>query len=76
MRKLIAWVFMHSLGSLLAGEGTEYWEFWFGLPVDPAATKQNLDAYQSAHARLQRAFRWCWSHPRSHARCWTVSRSP
>jgi hypothetical protein len=36
MRKLIAWVFMYSLDGLLADEGTEYWQFCFGLPVDPA----------------------------------------
>jgi Helix-turn-helix domain len=34
MRKLIAWVFMYSLDGLLADEGTEYWQFCFGLPVD------------------------------------------
>ena len=39
MRKLIAWAFMYSLDGLLADEGTEYWQFCFGLPVDPAATE-------------------------------------
>jgi dihydrofolate reductase len=38
MRKLIAWAFMYSLDGLLADEGTEYWQFCFGLPVDPAGT--------------------------------------
>jgi dihydrofolate reductase len=52
MRKLIAWVFMYSLDGLLADEGTEYWQFCFGLPVDPAETKQKLDVYQSASAHL------------------------
>jgi hypothetical protein len=33
MRKLIAWAFMYSLDGLLADEGTEYWQFCFGLPV-------------------------------------------
>jgi hypothetical protein len=32
MRKLIAWAFMYSLDGLLADEGTEYWQFCFGLP--------------------------------------------
>ena len=36
MRKLIAWVFLYSLDCLLADEGTEYWQFCFGLPNDPA----------------------------------------
>jgi len=40
MRKLIAWVLMYSLDGLLADEGTEYWQFCFGLPVDPADMKQ------------------------------------
>jgi dihydrofolate reductase len=52
MRKLIAWAFMYSLDGLLADEGTEYWQFRFGLPVDPAATKQKIDLYQSAHAHM------------------------
>ena len=52
MRKLIAWAFMYSLDGLLADDGTEYWEFCFGLPVDPAATKQKVDLYQSAYAHI------------------------
>ena len=52
MRKLIAWVFMYSLDGLLADEGTEYWRFCFGLPVDPADTKQKIEVYQSAYAHL------------------------
>jgi dihydrofolate reductase len=52
MRKLIAWVFMYSLDGLLADEGTEYWQFCFGLPVDPADTKQKLGVYQSAYAHI------------------------
>ncbi len=52
MRKLIAWAFMYSLDGLLADEGTEYWQFCFGLPVDPADTKQKLGVYQSAYAHI------------------------
>ena len=52
MWKLIAWVFMYSLDGLLADEGTEYWQFCFGLPVDPADLEQKLDVYQSADAHL------------------------
>jgi dihydrofolate reductase len=52
MRKLIAWVFMYSLDGLLADEGTEYWQFCFGLPVDPADLKQKLGLYQSAYAHI------------------------
>ena len=55
MRKLIAWVFLYSLDGLLADEGTEYWQFCFGLPVDPAETKQKLDVYQSAYAHIMAA---------------------
>ena len=52
MRKLIAWVFMYSLDGLLADEGTEYWQFCFGLPVDPAEQKEKIDLYQSAYAHV------------------------
>jgi dihydrofolate reductase len=52
MRKLIAWAFMYSLDGLLADEGTEYWQFCFGLPVDPADTKQKVGLYQSAYAHI------------------------
>ena len=52
MRKLIAWVFMYSLDGLLADEGTEYWQFCFGLPQDPAEQKQKIDLYQSAYAHI------------------------
>jgi hypothetical protein len=52
MRKLIAWAFMYSLDGLLADEGTEYWQFCFGLPVDPAALKQKIGVYQSAYAHI------------------------
>jgi hypothetical protein len=31
MRKLIALVFNYSLNGLLADQGTEYWDFCFGL---------------------------------------------
>ena len=43
MRKLMAWIFMYSLDGLLADEGTEYWQFCFGLPVDPADLEQKID---------------------------------
>jgi dihydrofolate reductase len=52
MRKLIAWVFLYSLDGLLADEGTEYWQFCFGLPDDPAVLEQKLDVYQSAYAHV------------------------
>jgi hypothetical protein len=52
MRKLVVWAFMYSLDGVLADEGTEYWEFCFGLPVDPAATKQKLDVYKGACAHI------------------------
>ena len=52
MRKLIAWAFMYSLGGRLADEGTEYWQFCFGLPVDPADLKQKIDVYQGAYAHI------------------------
>ena len=52
MRKLIAWAFMYSLDGLLADEGTEYWQFCFGLPVDPASLEQKIDVYQSAYAHI------------------------
>ena len=50
MRKLIAWAFMYSLDGLLADEGTEYWQFCFGLPVDPAEQQQKLGVFESAYA--------------------------
>ena len=52
MRKLIACVFFYSLDGLLADEGTEYWQFCFGLPGDPAETKQKVGLYQSAYAHI------------------------
>ena len=52
MRKLIAWAFMYSLDGLLADEGTEYWQFCFGLPVDPADLNQKIGVYQSAYAHI------------------------
>jgi hypothetical protein len=52
MRKLIAWAFMYSLDGLLANEGTEYRQFCFGLPVDPADLKQKIGVYQSAYAHI------------------------
>ncbi|MFF3976125.1 dihydrofolate reductase family protein [Streptomyces sp. NPDC001828] len=52
MRKLIAWAFMYSLDGLLADEGTEYWDFCFGLPPDQAELAQKLDVFRSAYAHL------------------------
>jgi dihydrofolate reductase len=52
MRKLIAWVFMYSLDGLLADEGTEYWQYCFGLRQDPAELKQKIDLYGSAYAHI------------------------
>jgi dihydrofolate reductase len=52
MRKLIAWAFMYSLDGLLADEGTEYWQFCFGLRQDPAELKQKIDLYGSAYAHI------------------------
>jgi dihydrofolate reductase len=43
---------LYSLDGLLADEGTEYWQFCFGLPDGPAETKQKLEVYQSALAHL------------------------
>jgi dihydrofolate reductase len=45
-------VFLYSLDGLLADEGTEYWQFCFGLPVGPAETKQKLDVYPSAYTHI------------------------
>jgi dihydrofolate reductase len=52
MRKVIAWVFMYSLDGLLADEGTDYWRFCFGLPLDPAEQEQKIAIFASAHAHV------------------------
>jgi dihydrofolate reductase len=52
MRKLVAWAFMYSLDGLLAKDGTEYWDYCFGLPADPAETEQKLELYRSAYAHV------------------------
>ncbi len=52
MRKLIVWAFMYSLDGLLAAEGTEYWRHCFGMPADPAETRQKVDVVQSAYAHV------------------------
>jgi hypothetical protein len=57
MRKLIVWVL--SLDGLLADEDTEYWEFCFGLPVDPVDQEQKLGLYQSAYAHIMGRTRPC-----------------
>jgi dihydrofolate reductase len=43
---------MYSLDGLLADDGTEYWQFCFGLPVDPADLEQKIGVYQSAYAHI------------------------
>jgi dihydrofolate reductase len=53
MRKLIATVFNYSLDGLLADEGTEFWEFCFGLPENSEPDdRAQLDFLRSAHAHL------------------------
>jgi hypothetical protein len=52
MRKLIAWAFMCSLNGFLTDEGTEYWQFCFGLPVDPVEQGEKLGVFSGAHERL------------------------
>jgi dihydrofolate reductase len=52
MRKLIAWAFMYSLDGLLPDQDSEYWQFCFGLPVDPAEQKQKIDLFESAYAHV------------------------
>ena len=52
MRKLIAWSSSDSLDGLLADEGTQYWQFCFGLPNEPDGDEQKLDVYQGAYAHL------------------------
>ncbi len=52
MRKLIAWVFMYSLDGLLADDGTEYWDYCFGLPADDAALAQQVALYESADIHI------------------------
>jgi dihydrofolate reductase len=52
MRKLIALVFLYSLDGLLADDGTEYWQFCFGLPDDPAALEQRLNVLRPAYAHM------------------------
>ena len=52
MRKLIVWAFMYSLDGLLADEGTEYWDYCFGLPADPATLEQKIEVYENAYAHI------------------------
>jgi dihydrofolate reductase len=52
MRKLMACVFFLSLNGLLADAGTEYGQFAFGLPDDPADVEQSHDRYRSADAHI------------------------
>lgn len=49
MRTLIAWVFMYSLDGLLADEGTDYWQYCFGLPIDPEDQQQKPGVCGSAY---------------------------
>lgn len=48
MRTLLVWAFMYSLDGLLPDEGSEYWRYCFGLPVDPAEQEQKIDVFRSA----------------------------
>jgi dihydrofolate reductase len=43
---------MYYLDGLLADQGTEYWDFCFGLPQDPTEQQQKLDLFGSADAHL------------------------
>ena len=53
MRKLIATVFNYSLDGLLADEGTEFWDFCFGLPEnDRPDDAGHLEFLESAHAHV------------------------
>jgi dihydrofolate reductase len=53
MRKLIATVFNYSLDGLLADQGTEFWDFCFGLPEnrEPNDLAQ-LDFLETAYAHV------------------------
>jgi dihydrofolate reductase len=53
MRKLIATVFNYSLDGLLADEGTDFWNFCFGLPEnrEPDDAAQ-LDFLRNAYAHI------------------------
>ncbi|GAB3273588.1 dihydrofolate reductase family protein [Sinomonas notoginsengisoli] len=52
MRTLIAWVFLYSLDGLLADEGTDFWRYAFGMPLDPAHLAEQVDLYGSADAHI------------------------
>jgi dihydrofolate reductase len=53
MRKLIATVFNNSLDGLLADEGTEFWDFCFGLPENREPNNQaQLDFLETAYAHI------------------------
>ena len=55
MRKLIALVFNHSVNGLLADEGTEFWDFCFGLLDEaggPDRDDETLDLLQGAYAHV------------------------
>lgn len=53
MRKLIATVFNYSLDGLLAGEGTEFWKFCFGLPENRHPDNPaHLGFLQGAYAHI------------------------
>jgi hypothetical protein len=43
---------MYSLDSLLADEGTDYWQFCSGFAQDPAEQKQKIDLFESANAHI------------------------
>jgi dihydrofolate reductase len=52
MGDVLVWVFLHSLDGLLADQGTEYWDYAFGLPDDPAMLDQKLEVYRRAEAHV------------------------
>jgi dihydrofolate reductase len=73
MRKLIATVFNYSVDSLLADEGTDFWEFCFSLPEnnepnDPAQLEFLRSAYahifgRTAYEGISRAMMTATDHP-------------
>jgi dihydrofolate reductase len=52
MRKLIARVFDYSLDSLVADEGTEYFQFCRDLPDDEAQLDRTRELYERAYAHI------------------------
>jgi dihydrofolate reductase len=52
MRKLIARVFDYSLDGLVAGEGSEYFQFCRDLPDDERQLDRTCDLYERAYAHI------------------------